>query len=384
MLQTPTSSTSTTEYTDFETFLRGDGYRLNISPEDAKGQMQEVFSSDTMQRFQTLMTIGKDRPYTSEELYSVPAALAEASLLFSPMSHVLSACGQQLYRTMQGHLSPGIQVADMGCGIGSWLRWMAEHHPNVGFVGFDRHQGLLQIASETNQLGNCQFVECEYADLSKAYGQFDVVASLLGVDFEPKPFPPSRDDLAASSPSEQAITRFYQRAFASALAGWRRVLQPKGCVMAVLRLPCFEAWYGCLAAAYSEGFRFNTEASSCIACGKQRFPLLVLEAADGVEPLNLDALLTWWAQRTGVSAEAQVLLDAAALWRYRNLKDKKILEETEEEYEDGHIMRKETGIAGGVGYVYEYATTLYRRLECIAVDNLQPGKNRPGYLVEDA
>ncbi|TXI42846.1 MAG: class I SAM-dependent methyltransferase, partial [Nitrosomonas sp.] len=353
MLQTPTSSAAKAEFTDFESFLRRDGFHLNIGPEEAREQMREVFSTTTWDRFQELMEIRKERPYTSEELYTVPETLQEAALLFSPMSPVVSACGQQLWRTLKEHLSPGIKVADMGCGIGSWTRWMAEHHPNVGFVGFDGHHGLLNIASEANQLNNCQFVECEYGDLSKAYGQFDVVASLLGIDFEPGPFNPNPEELMADTATEYAITRFYQRTFASAAASWRKVLQPKGCVMAVLRLSCFEAWYGCLAGAMAEGLRFNPQASSCIAVGKQRFPLLVFEATDSIEMLDMDSLLTWWAERTGASADAQVLLDAAALWRYRSLKDKKILEETEEQYEDGHVMRKETGIAEGVGYVYE-------------------------------
>lgn len=382
MFQHPSDPCST-EFADFETFLRTEGYHLNVSPEDAKERMLSQFSPKSMQRFERLMEIRKERPYRAEELYSVIETLQEAALLFSPAANVLSACGEQLSRTLKPLLTPGVRVADMGCGVGSWTRWMAEHHPNVTVVGFDGHNGLLNIASEAASPSNCQFVECEYRDLSQAYGRYAVVASLLGIDFEPGVFSPNSATLSPEDPSQTDLTRYFQQTFSTAVSGWKRVLEPDGVLAIVLRLPNFESWYGCLLGARSEGLRFDPLRSSCIAVGKQRYPLLVFQFSNDSSPVDVDDALEWWTDRTGGAAgDSQVALDAAALLRYRRLKNRQIIEDTDTHYEDGHFMRKETGFADGVGYVYEYATTQYRRLECIPVDRLKDSQ-RPTYLASE-
>ncbi len=373
MLHSSSSTTTETGFTDFETFLRQEGYFLNIAPEEARERMRTAFSPASLERFEELMELRQQRPYKSEELYAVIDTLPEAALLFSPQSHVSSACGQQLQRKLKPLLSPGMNVADMGCGVGSWTRWMSQHFPNVKFAAIDRHDGLLSIASTAETAANCQFMLADYSELSSAYGSFDVVASLLGIDFEPSMLAPDRESLSALDPTCNTICEYFQRVASGAFSGWKRVLREGGTIMAVLRLPNFESWYGCLAAARDAGLRFDAEASSCVAVGKQRFPLLVLQPTQKVEALDLDALLHWWVERTGASAEAQVLVDSAALWRYRRLKDKKVLEESETQYEDGHFLRRETGLATGVGYIYEYATTMYRRLECISEERLNKG-----------
>src|SRR5437016_1986104 len=100
--------------TDFETFLRQEGYYLNIAPEEARERMKIVFSPASLDRFEALMELRQERPYRAEELYSVVDTLSEAALLFSPQGHISSACGQQLYRTVKPLLNPGMAVADMG------------------------------------------------------------------------------------------------------------------------------------------------------------------------------------------------------------------------------------------------------------------------------
>ncbi|MDP1836497.1 MAG: methyltransferase domain-containing protein [Chlamydiales bacterium] len=356
---------------DFETFLRKEGYHLNMAPEEARERIQDTFCSRSLNRFENLMEIRKERPYRPEEFYSVADTLEEAALLFSPLAHTTSACGQHLYRTIKPFLTPGIKVADMGCGVGSWTRWMAEHHPHVQFVGFDKHDGLLAIANTVHRQANCQFHECDYVDLSKAYGQYDLITSLLGVDFEPPVVAPDPDTLSSNDSTNNAMTDYIKRVFATVASGWKKILAPNGLVKAVLRLPSFEMWYGCVVGAANAGFKLNHDLSSCVAVGKQRFPLMVFETGEDPVVVDLDLMLGWWVDRTGASADAQVLLDAPALLRYRRLQNKKILDVSETKYDDGHYMHKETGLADGVGYVYEYATTFYRRLECIQESKLQ-------------
>ncbi len=381
MLQSPSSATTDRELSDFETALRHEGYRLNLPPEEAKELMKDNFSSASLQRFEALMALRVHRPYGADELYSVVETLDEAALLLSPQAHITSACGQQLYRKLKEILTPGMSVADMGCGVGSWTRWMAQHFTNNTFTGFDRHDGLMDIAMSASKFDNCQYSLAEYTDLSPAYGSFDIISSLLGIDFDPGQLPKQREVLHALDATLHPICGYFRNLAASAFGGWKRVMRPDGVIMVTLRLPSFESWYGCLMGARDVGLCFNAEASSCVAVGKQRFPLLVLQHAESMEALNLDELLTWWVDRTGASAEAQVLVDTAALWRYRKLKDRQILDQSETQYDDGHILIKETGLAAGVGYVYEYATTLYRRLECIPKERLKE-VNNPTYSIE--
>jgi SAM-dependent methyltransferase len=342
-----------------------------MTPPEAQEKMKELFCSEALNKFESLIQMKNERPYTPDELYSVPTTLAEAALLFSPQAHLVSACGQHLYRTIKPHLCEGAKVADAGCGVGSWTRWMAHLHPEVQFVGIDRNQGMIDIARAADNPANLQYELCDYEDLSQAYGRYDVVTSLLGVDFDPGVLPAARDDLSATDPSTTPLTHYFRQTFSKTISGWRKILTPGGVVATVLRLVCFEAWYGCILGAKNEGFRFDPERSSCIALGKQRYPLVVFSLDVEAPLMSLDELLAWWVERTGSSADAQVLVDTAALLHYRQLQDKRVMEEVDEEYEDGHLLRRETGLSGEFGYVYEYATTLYRRLERIPIDRLK-------------
>lgn len=357
--------------TNFESALSSEGYHLQMTPAEAQEKMKECFCPDALERFEALLQTKRERPYTPDELYSVPTNLEEAALLFSPQAHLVSACGQHLYRTIKPYFREGTKVADAGCGVGSWTRWMANLHPEVQFVGIDRNQGMVDIARAAANPANIQYELCDYEDLSQAYGRYDVVTSLLGIDFDPGSLPLPREDLSAVDPSRAPLTHYFRGTFGKTISGWRKILAQGGTIAAVLRLVCFEAWYGTILGAKNEGFRFDPEKSSCIALGKQRYPLLVFTLDVEAPVMDLDELLAWWVERTGSSVDAQVLLDAAALLQYRQLKDRQVMEEVDEEYEDGHLLRRETGIAGQMGYVYEYATTLYRRLERIPVDRLK-------------
>lgn len=374
--------TTSTEMLDFEAFLRTEGYHLNMPPEEARERMRTDFSKASLQRFEQLMEIKKQRPYRPDEFYSVPETLAEAALFFSPQAHVNSACGQHLYRTIKPYLRPGIKIADMGCGLGSWTRWVAEHHTETEVTGFDRHDVMLTIAKSVAKPSNCHFVESDFVELSAAYGSFDLIVSLLGIDFNAPAIIPHLDTLFPEDSTKNSLTEHFARTFASVASGWKRILAPKGSINAVLALPSFELWYGCVAGAASLDLKLNLEASSCIAVGKQRYPLLVFEVVSEPVVMDLDILLDWWVDRTCTSADAPLLLDAPALLRYRRLQNRKVLDITETKYDDGHYMRKETGLADGVGYVYEYATTLYRRLECIAESKLQGDGDKPVFMYE--
>lgn len=341
----------------FENFLAQEGYHLGFSPKDVRNKMKEIFSTPSLQRFESLLQ--KNRPYTHEELYSVVDNLAEASLLFSPQAS--SRAGQTLYEILQQLSCAEMQIADMGCGVGSWMRWVASIDPHRDIVGFDRHAKLLEIAKRS---GPGTYQRVEYENLSTLHGAFDILCSLLGIDFTP---PPTLfEKISGVEFPDTAMTRYFTQTFASVFSSWKRVLKPGGVLLTAFSLPSFEAWYSALLGASKAGFALNEELSSI-----STLSIMVFQVQKTTP--DLDRMLRWWIGRQNIDSQAQVLFDAAALLRYRSL-EKRVVDHTLVQYEDGHLLQKEIGYTKDFGYVYEYATTLYRRLECIPIERLKEGQ----------
>jgi ubiquinone/menaquinone biosynthesis C-methylase UbiE len=77
-------------------------------------------------------------------------------------------------------LAPGMKVVDVGCGIGSVTRWIADRvGPTGSVIGIDRSAESLRVARERTAQPNVEYVEASAFATGLPRGAFDVAFSRL-------------------------------------------------------------------------------------------------------------------------------------------------------------------------------------------------------------
>lgn len=75
------------------------------------------------------------------------------------------------------HLKPGMRILDIGCGWGSLAKFAAEHY-DVHVTGINISEPQLQLARESAQGLDVQFLNKDYRNLTQDLGLFDRIVSL--------------------------------------------------------------------------------------------------------------------------------------------------------------------------------------------------------------
>jgi cyclopropane-fatty-acyl-phospholipid synthase len=94
-----------------------------------------------------------------------------AQSLAEAQEHKLALTCQKL------HLEPGMNVLDIGCGWGSFVRYVAEHY-DVSATGLNVSQPQLKEARRQTQGLPVDFLDKDYRNLSKQDGPYDRLVSL--------------------------------------------------------------------------------------------------------------------------------------------------------------------------------------------------------------
>ena len=104
-------------------------------------------------------------------------------------------------------ITPGMNVLDLGCGDGTTAVPAAKLGANV--LGVDIAQNLVAAANariEAEGLSNCRFQEGDATDLHDLPdGQFDLVVSIFGAMFAPKPFDVAKEMVRVTRPGGRII-----------------------------------------------------------------------------------------------------------------------------------------------------------------------------------
>src|SRR5947207_8664970 len=107
---------------------------------------------------------------------------------FTRIAESMRESGEALVKTLG--ITPGLDVLDLGCGDGTTAIPAAKLGANV--LGVDIARNLVEAGNARAQslgLTNCRFQEGDASDLSDiADDSFDVVVSIFGAMFAPKPF----------------------------------------------------------------------------------------------------------------------------------------------------------------------------------------------------
>ncbi len=112
---------------------------------------------------------------------------------FTRLASTMRESGEALVDSLG--LVPGMKVLDLGCGDGTTALPEARHGADV--LGVDIARNLVEAgnrrAAEAG-LGNVRFVEGDASDLSPLEnGSFDLVVSIFGAMFAPRPFDVARE-----------------------------------------------------------------------------------------------------------------------------------------------------------------------------------------------
>jgi len=207
-----------------------------------------------------LRRFGSDCDYFRWQRESIPAAdlveltrLAEAKRAvpadpaaerafydFAARSHVLPSLYSQRYDyylavgpLVDDRIGPSSAVLDFGCGVGILTTFYASRYPAKSFVGVDRSEASIAVATAHAAnlgLSNVRFLRLDIEEESPA-GEYDlIIATHALVQAEQEPGLPSRDWTTFERARDAAAQAgFEQRTGVGArLDGLRSVLAPQG------------------------------------------------------------------------------------------------------------------------------------------------------------
>src|SRR3954447_15686167 len=107
---------------------------------------------------------------------------------FTRVAESMRASGEALVARLG--ITPGLKVLDLGCGDGTTA--LPEARLGADVLGVDIASNLVDAGNRRAQaegLTNCRFQEGDATNLSGlADGSFDLVVSIFGAMFAPKPF----------------------------------------------------------------------------------------------------------------------------------------------------------------------------------------------------
>ena len=124
---------------------------------------------------------------------------------FTRIAESMRESGEALVRTLG--ITEGLQVLDLGCGDGTTAIPAARLGADV--LGVDIARNLVEAGNTRAQslgLGNCRFQEGDASDLSDlADDSFDLVVSIFGAMFAPRPFDVAKEMVRVTRPGGRIV-----------------------------------------------------------------------------------------------------------------------------------------------------------------------------------
>ncbi len=124
---------------------------------------------------------------------------------FTRIAESMRESGEALVATLG--ITPGLDVLDLGCGDGTTALPAAKLGANV--LGVDIASNLVEAGNARAQslgLTNCRFQEGDASDLSDiADDSFDLVITIFGAMFAPKPFDVAKEMVRVTRPGGRIV-----------------------------------------------------------------------------------------------------------------------------------------------------------------------------------
>jgi len=124
---------------------------------------------------------------------------------FTRIAETMRESGEELVSNLD--VKKGMNVLDLGCGDGTTAIPEAKIGANV--LGVDIASNLVErgnLRAQKEGLANCKFQEGDASDLRDLKdGQFDLVVSIFGAMFAPKPFDVAKEMVRVTRPGGRII-----------------------------------------------------------------------------------------------------------------------------------------------------------------------------------
>jgi SAM-dependent methyltransferase len=124
---------------------------------------------------------------------------------FTRIAESMRESGEALVMTLG--ITDGLEVLDLGCGDGTTALPAARLGANV--LGVDIARNLVEAGNARAQslgLSNCRFQEGDASDLSElADDSFDLVISIFGAMFAPRPFDVAKEAVRVTRPGGRIV-----------------------------------------------------------------------------------------------------------------------------------------------------------------------------------
>jgi SAM-dependent methyltransferase len=124
---------------------------------------------------------------------------------FTRIASTMRGSGESLVRGLG--ITPGLRVLDLGCGDGTTA--LPEARLGAEVLGVDIARNLVEAArrrAEEEGLRNCRFQEGDAGELRELKdGSFDLVVSIFGAMFAPKPAQVAREMVRVTRPGGRIV-----------------------------------------------------------------------------------------------------------------------------------------------------------------------------------
>src|SRR5450432_3450916 len=124
---------------------------------------------------------------------------------FTRVANAMRGSGEAFVRTLG--VKPGMKVLDLGCGDGTTA--LPEAKLGADVLGVDIAQNLVEAGNKRAKehgLTNCKFQEGDASNLHELKDQtFDLVVSIFGAMFAPKPFDVAKEMVRVTRPGGRIV-----------------------------------------------------------------------------------------------------------------------------------------------------------------------------------
>jgi 2-polyprenyl-3-methyl-5-hydroxy-6-metoxy-1,4-benzoquinol methylase len=98
------------------------------------------------------------------------------TLAFNKARYKLAAEQTLVYLKKYYTQDASIKILEIGCGIGFWTAWVAQHYPNASYTGVDiSAKAIQQLQQQYSQNAKIQFIQADASQVQLEMQKYDVV-----------------------------------------------------------------------------------------------------------------------------------------------------------------------------------------------------------------
>ena len=354
---------------DFASFCLENGIDPQKTPEAVEKRLKRLMGKNRYEKYLDTTDHVHAGLLPIKHTYDCMNSLEEANCLISHQAEIFVNVSFAVYLKIKDRLIPGLQVGDLGCYTGIFVKWLASKYEDSRFLGFDLSKKHINFSKQSNSLPNLNFTVWDYSKTGSYLAQpCDILLSVFGIDFDPA----SSDNWSLDSSNLRDCPAYIEKCKEAYgyFNSWKEAIKPEGILVAVLRIPSVNHLISCVDAASKAGWKFDLNSSMRVTSDEESFPLMVFHVSGSEEnSFSQESLLDWWEYNYPSSSKSVDEIQYIKKWNM--MKDKTVIKESTKTYPDGHTMICLIGKSGEIAFSYSRATTGFTRLKIVPADQLE-------------